>query len=221
MALVTSLLLGPLAAQVSAAVLGANVLYPVQITRPGGATQTAMGAELVSRREAKMADPANPDQTIRPVLVLASSLAWEPRFGDQVIPPGRDELVVVADPQRDPAGATVKLHSARLRSVLVNLLPPVGAGGEYDATTMSVAVAAPDTVGPLVAIVRDATDDELQKGIGASWWQGGDSIQTGVAVLEQPAGVEVSAQWRIEMDAVVHPIRTVQQDGRFLKVFYA
>lgn len=116
----TSILQGKLAAELSKAIIGANVLYPVTIARPGGATQTGSynangnvvgpaGLEFSKYRDetswSSHYDQGASANSRRSVLLLASSLAWPPKMGDVVTPDGR-QAMVVNQARLDAAGAT-------------------------------------------------------------------------------------------------------------------
>lgn len=217
-----SMLLGELAATVSDALLGADILYPVSIARLGGSTVTGSGyVGSADQLKDSIADAAKSEQMGRKVVVLANSLSAAPKFGDVVSAARHASLIVANRPTLDPAGATWTLYCLEREAKAVRLVPPPGTGGEYDEDAMVKDTGGAAPVGPIPALLRDITADEIMAGVGAGRWLAADVVNTGVAIFEVPGGVSLDSSWQIEVDSVARPIRALALDQSLAKVFYA
>lgn len=121
----------------------------------------------------------------------------------------------------DRAAAFIGRMAARQRKAPISLLPPVGTGGTYDPVTRTKTEVAYVPVGPVPAVLRDITDDEIKAGLGANWWLAGGSLPTGTATLAIQPGLGVDSKWRIVVDGEERAIVKASPHDAFLKVFYA
>lgn len=116
------------------------------------------------------------------------------------------------------AEGVIARMAARQGIGTVRLFPPLGTGGTYNPVTRTTTEVAYTPVGPLPAVLRDVTADEIKAGLGANWWLAGSALPTATATLAvQP---DVNERWRIEVGGRVREIFKIQPHDAFLKVYY-